>query len=179
MIHDVLGVTSIVICMMGFSLGLHLYLPCRTQWNKMHAVHSPLKLPLTVRDKVVQSIFKMCCCCSSVKYWLKSFESICLSIPACMSRWDQQQQQDRKCHQVCTSMQRPQSTNSKWLTSFLCVWMASVFIFRSSVIPPNNCNRKRPEKREKGLIYLAVKAVAPLCSLLLLRPCPLSGARAW
>ena len=60
----------------------------------------------------------------------------------------------------------------------VCVWMAFVCIFRSSVIPPNNCKRKR-RKKEKELIYLAVKAVAPLYLLLLLRPCPLSGARAW
>lgn len=63
-------------------------------------------------------------------------------------------------------------------SAWMCVWMAFVCIFRSSVIPPNNCKRKR-QKKEKGLIYLAVKAVAPLYLLLLLRPCPLSGARAW
>lgn len=55
--------------------------------------------------------------------------------------------------------------------------MAFAFVFRRSVNPPYNCNGGGG--LEKRLIYLAVKAVAPPCLLLLLRPCPSSEARDW
>lgn len=44
---------------------------------------------------------------------------------------------------------------------------------------PNKQIEQREVREQKGLIYLAVKAVAPLCLLLLLIPCSLSKARGW
>lgn len=44
---------------------------------------------------------------------------------------------------------------------------------------PDKQREQKEVRKQKDLIYLAVKVVAPLCSLLLLIPCSLSKARGW
>lgn len=83
----------------------------------------------------------------------------------------------KRCHHICNYVNN--SVNRLQVFDIFLWWMNGLCMHSKKLCKSSKQLQQKGPKKEKGLIYLAVKAVAPLCLLLLLRLCPLSVARAW